>query len=68
MTAKITNLKLLFMVLCCTLISKVSFAQPQAAILITNDAQVAPNEYQFDVYVISCDSHPQLRLVRVMVR
>ncbi|MFN5356924.1 MAG: hypothetical protein ACK5CT_09980, partial [Bacteroidota bacterium] len=53
MTAKITNLKLLFMVLCCTLISKVSFAQPQAAILITNDAQVAPNEYQFDVYVIS---------------
>ncbi|MFM9007051.1 MAG: SprB repeat-containing protein, partial [Bacteroidota bacterium] len=48
----------LFRVLCVALLSALlpgsGLAQaPTCALLITNDAQVAPNEYQFDVYLIS---------------
>jgi hypothetical protein len=53
MKTKITLLKMLFFVLCCTMFGKTGFAQNSVQFLLTNDAQVAPNQYEVDLYIIS---------------
>ena len=55
MKTKVTLLKTLFLVLCCTMFGKMGLAQVPSTIqlLITNDAQVAPNQYEFDIYLIN---------------
>ena len=53
MKTKITLLKMLVIVLCCTMLGKTSFAQTSVQFLLTNDAQVAPNQYEVDLYIIS---------------
>ncbi|MBK9639427.1 MAG: SprB repeat-containing protein [Bacteroidetes bacterium] len=60
MKTKVTLLKTLFMVLCCTLLSHVGLAQVPNPIqlLITNDAQTAPNVYEVDVYLINMGANP----------
>ncbi|MBL0096771.1 MAG: hypothetical protein IPP46_09965 [Bacteroidetes bacterium] len=53
MKTKITLLRSLFMVLICTLFSRVGKAQDGVQFLLSNDVQVAPNQLEFDVYMIS---------------
>jgi hypothetical protein len=53
MKTKITLLKMLVIVLCCTMFGKTGFAQNSVQFLLTNDAQVAPNQYEVDLYIIS---------------
>ena len=53
MKTKITLLKMLVIVLCCTMLGKTGFAQTSVRFLLTNDAQVAPNQYEVVLYIIS---------------
>ncbi len=53
MKTKITLLKMLVIVLCCTMLGKTGFAQTSVQFLLTNDAQVAPSQYEVDLYIIS---------------
>ena len=54
MKTQITLLKTLFMVLCCALFSLKGMAQaPTVAVYITNDAQVSPTEYEFDIVLVN---------------
>jgi len=60
MKTKVTLLKTLFLVLCCTLFSHVGLAQVPHPIqlLITNDAQTAPNVLEVDIYLINMSATP----------
>jgi PKD-like domain/Putative metal-binding motif/Secretion system C-terminal sorting domain/SprB repeat len=60
MKTKVTLLKTLFLVLCCTLFSHVGLAQVPNPIqlLITNDAQTAPNVLEVDIYLINMSATP----------
>ena len=58
MFSKSTFLKLFLIILCFTLAGKVVMAQPQVEVIIKNDAQVSPNIYEFDVYLVSTGSTP----------
>ena len=52
MKTKVTLLKTLILVLFCTFLSKVGYSQG-VEFLITNDAQISPTQYEFDVYIRS---------------
>ena len=56
MKTKITLLRSLYLVLCCTLFSWAGYAQNGVQFLLTNDVQVATNQLEFDVYMISTGS------------
>ncbi len=58
MFSKSTFLKLFLVTLCFTLAGKVVMAQTQVEVIIKNDAQVSPNQYEFDVYLVSTGSTP----------
>ncbi|MFM9008399.1 MAG: BspA family leucine-rich repeat surface protein, partial [Bacteroidota bacterium] len=59
MKTTLTHLRTLLLVLIGTVISHLSQAQaPTCKLVITNDAQVSPTEYQFDVYLISAGAGP----------
>jgi hypothetical protein len=58
MFSKSTFLKLFLIILCFTLAGKVVMAQTQVEVIIKNDAQVSPNIYEFDVYLVSTGSTP----------
>ena len=53
MKTKITLLRSLFMVLCCTVFSLVGMAQDGVRFLLSNDVQVSPTVIEFDVHIIS---------------
>ncbi|MEQ1721371.1 MAG: MopE-related protein, partial [Nitrosomonas sp.] len=53
MKTKITLLRSLFMVLCCTLFSLAGKAQNGVQFSLSNDVQTSPTELEFDVYIIS---------------
>ncbi len=55
MKMKVTQLKMLLLVLCCTVFSKIGFSQTPSNIqvLITNDVQFSPTQYDFDIYLIN---------------
>jgi PKD-like domain/Secretion system C-terminal sorting domain/Putative metal-binding motif len=57
MKTKITLLRMLFTVLVCTLFSLTGRAQVSSVqFLVANDLQVAPNQYEFDVFLVSTGS------------
>ena len=53
MKTKITLLRSLFMMLCCTMFSLAGMAQDGVRFLLSNDVQVSPTELEFDVFIIS---------------
>jgi hypothetical protein len=53
MKTKITLLRMLFIVLCCTMFGRVGKAQDGVSFLLSNDVQTSPTELEFDVYMIS---------------
>ncbi|MBK7964631.1 MAG: hypothetical protein IPK10_04570 [Bacteroidetes bacterium] len=58
MKTKITLLRKLFMVLCCTVFSMVGKAQDGVSFSLSNDVQTSPTELEFDVYIISTFAGP----------
>ena len=53
MKTKVTLLKTLFLVLCCTMFGLKGSAQSSVQVLLKNDVQVSPTELQVDVFLTS---------------